>query len=56
MKRWFQGFLWDEAGVSAMEYGLVLALIGLAAVVTLGVLDNGVDDCLEHNLNGTDCT
>ena len=35
MKRWLQDFLGDEAGISIMEYALVVALIG---IVTAGVL------------------
>lgn len=56
MKGWFLDFLRDESGVTAMEYALVAALVGLVAVASLVVLGNELDDvfeCLNADLTNT---
>ncbi len=35
-------FLRDEEGVTAIEYGLIAALVGVACVVALGLLGTGL--------------
>ncbi|SFI84040.1 Flp family type IVb pilin [Aerobium aerolatum] len=37
-------FAKDESGATAIEYGLIAALIGLAIVVGAGALGNGLND------------
>lgn len=37
-------FVKDESGATAIEYGLIAALIGLAIVVGAGTLGNGLSD------------
>lgn len=36
MKSFFARFAQDESGVTAIEYGLIAALIGVAVIVTAG--------------------
>jgi len=38
MKHWLKGFWANQKGTTAIEYGLVMALIGLAIVVSLTAL------------------
>jgi pilus assembly protein Flp/PilA len=52
----------DEAGATAIEYGLIAALIAVAAITAMQGLGNqlsgtfqGVSDCLEDANSGTDC-
>ena len=55
MKVWFLDFLRDESGVTAMEYALVAALVGIVAVASLVVLGEELDntfDCLNADLMG----
>lgn len=39
----FKGWLHDEAGVTAIEYGLLAALIALAIVGAIGATGRSVD-------------
>ncbi len=39
-------FVDDEKGAELAEYGLVLALVAVAAIVALGVLGGGISDTL----------
>lgn len=39
-------FVDDEKGAELAEYGLVLALVAVAAIVALGVLGGGISDQL----------
>ena len=39
----------DEKGATAIEYGLIAALIAVAAISAMGVLGNTID----NTLNGT---
>ena len=43
---WLSTFVDDEKGAELAEYGLVLALVAVAAVVALGVLGGGISDQL----------
>ena len=44
MSRLFASFLHDESGATAIEYGLIAALIALAIVVGAGQLGNALND------------
>ena len=46
MKRWLQDFLGDGAGLTAMEYALLFALIGVVAAVTLVALEGHLEEAL----------
>ena len=56
-------FLRDDDGVSAVEYGLIIALLSLAVMVTLTAVNHQIDDLyknlcarLKQAVNGTvDC-
>ena len=37
-------FFKDEEGVVMIEYGLIAALIGVALIITLGLLTNAIQD------------
>ena len=52
----------DEAGATAIEYGLIAALIAVAAITAMQGLGgqlsntfNGVSDCLENAETQTQC-
>ena len=38
----FQNLLRDEAGATAIEYGLIAALIAVAAITAMGALGNSL--------------
>ena len=40
----FQNLLRDEAGATAIEYGLIAALIAVAAITAMGALGNSLTD------------
>ncbi len=44
----FRRFVGDESGATAIEYGLLAAMIAVAAIVAFGVLGGGL-----QNLFGT---
>ena len=39
-RRWLGTLLADESGATAIEYGLIVALIAVAAITALGTLGN----------------
>lgn len=39
---------WEEEGQGMVEYGLILALVAVAAVVTLGLMGGEVNKILER--------
>jgi len=43
-----QAFIADEDGVTAIEYGLIAALIGVAMVTAAGVLGGKISDTFEY--------
>jgi len=48
-------FFRDEEGVVMIEYGLIAALIGVALIITLGLLTNAIQDMFNvviSTLNG----
>lgn len=56
VKGWFLDFLRDESGVTAMEYALVAALVGIVAVASLVLLGGELDNvftCLNADLMNT---
>lgn len=44
-------FVKDESGATAIEYGLIAALIALAIVVGAGALGNALDDKFQNIAN-----
>jgi pilus assembly protein Flp/PilA len=42
--KFFQNLLRDEAGATAIEYGLIAALIAVAAIVAMGNLGNSLSN------------
>lgn len=40
----FLALLEDEGGATAIEYGLIAALVSVAVIATLGTLGNNLDD------------
>ena len=47
MSNIFARFVKDESGATAIEYGLIAALIALAIMVGAGALGNALDDKFE---------
>ncbi|NNG05165.1 MAG: Flp family type IVb pilin [Inquilinus sp.] len=39
----FRSFLKDESGATAIEYGLIAALVSVAAIVALSALGNSLE-------------
>jgi len=39
-RRWLKSLLADESGATAIEYGLIAALIAVAAITALGMVGN----------------
>ncbi len=39
-----QNFLTDESGATAIEYGLIAALVSIAAIGAMGALGNSLGD------------
>jgi pilus assembly protein Flp/PilA len=48
----FSRFLKDESGATAIEYGLIAALVGVAIIAALGVLEDGLTALFE-SIGGT---
>jgi len=42
MKETFKKFIWEEDGASAVEYGLLVALIAVALIGTITALSGGI--------------
>jgi pilus assembly protein Flp/PilA len=56
MSKLFANFVKDESGATAIEYGLIAALIALAIVVGAGALGNALNkkfDNVAQRLNAT---
>ena len=43
-RQWLAELMADESGATAIEYGLIVALIAVAAITALGVLGNELSD------------
>ena len=46
MKTMFQKFATDTKGATAIEYGLIAALIAVAAITAMGSLGNQIGDTM----------
>jgi pilus assembly protein Flp/PilA len=60
--KFFNNLLRDEAGATAIEYGLIAALIAVAAITAMQGLGKqlsttfgGVSTCLSKANSGSDC-
>ena len=51
MTKIFARFVKNESGATAIEYGLIAALIALAIVVGAGALGNALDDQFQNIAN-----
>ena len=40
----FKNFVADESGATAIEYGLIAALVSIAAIVAMGAMGNELGD------------
>ena len=47
MNKLFAKFLKDESGATAIEYGLIAALIALAIVTGAGMMGNALDNMFQ---------
>jgi pilus assembly protein Flp/PilA len=53
----FSRFLKDESGATAIEYGLIAALVGVALIGALGTMEDGLSTLFEgigNTLSGVD--
>jgi pilus assembly protein Flp/PilA len=48
----FKRFLKDESGATAIEYGLIAALIAVAIITTVGLVGGAVDKTFEKVKDG----
>jgi pilus assembly protein Flp/PilA len=48
MKSLLSRFAKDESGATAIEYGLIAALIAVAIIVALGVLGNNIRNTFQY--------
>jgi pilus assembly protein Flp/PilA len=48
MKKLFSRFAKDESGATAIEYGLIAALIAVAIIVALGVVGNSARNTFQY--------
>ena len=48
----FKQFIRDEDGATAIEYGLIAALIAVALITTLGALGSNLDNTFTKVSNG----
>ncbi len=51
MKTLFKNFTTDTKGATAIEYGLIAALIAVAAVTAMGTLGNKIGNTLNTTAN-----
>ena len=51
MKKLMKSFLSNESGATAIEYGLIAALIAVAAIVAMGALGNKLGETF-NNVEG----
>jgi pilus assembly protein Flp/PilA len=55
MKSLFSRFVKDESGATAIEYGLIAAIVGVGIIVSLNILKNGLSgtfNTVAANLTG----
>jgi len=48
----FKRFLKDESGATAIEYGLIAALIAVVIIATVGLVGEAVDDTFKKVKDG----
>ncbi len=48
MTKFVQSFLNNESGATAIEYGLIAALIAIAAIVAMGNIGNALNSKFEN--------
>lgn len=48
MSKFVSRFLKDESGATAIEYGLIAALIAVALVAAMGLLGQGLDSAFTN--------
>jgi pilus assembly protein Flp/PilA len=48
MKKLFSRFAKDESGATAIEYGLIAALIAVAIIAALGVMGNAMRNTFQY--------
>lgn len=51
MKQFVKSFLNNESGATAIEYGLIAALIAVAAIVAMSTLGNKLGDTFNNVSN-----
>ncbi|NIA67213.1 Flp family type IVb pilin [Pelagibius litoralis] len=49
-----KSFLQDDSGATAIEYGLIAALVSVAAIAALGALGNSLDNLFTEVSNRLD--
>jgi len=54
MKTLFSRFIKDESGATAIEYGLIAALIGVGLVAILGTLSTSLDGVFQDAATALD--
>jgi pilus assembly protein Flp/PilA len=51
MKKLFSRFAKNESGATAIEYGLIAALIAVAIIAALGLLGNNIENTFQKVSN-----
>jgi pilus assembly protein Flp/PilA len=51
MKSLFSRFVKDESGATAIEYGLIAAIVGVGIIASLGTLKNGLNNTFDKVAN-----
>ena len=51
MKQFINAFIHNESGATAIEYGLIAALIAVAAIAAMGTLGNKLGDTFNNVSN-----
>lgn len=54
MSKLFARFLKDESGATAVEYGLIVALIAAAIITTVGLIGDQISSAFEKVRQGLD--
>jgi len=55
MTKFFKAFLFNQSGATAIEYGLIAALIAVAAIVAMGTIGDNLNTTFTNvadNLKG----
>jgi pilus assembly protein Flp/PilA len=51
MKTIFSRFVKDESGATAIEYGLIAAIVGVGIIASLGTLKDGLNNTFDKVAN-----